>query len=160
MTVSVRSATLADIPILREFEQGIVSAERPFDETLRPDPITYHDFDALIASADAEVAIAEVESTPIGCGFVVNRESRHYTQPAKHAHIGCMFTHPEYRGQGVSQIILQYLFSWARAAGLSEIRLTVYPENASAVRAYEKTGFEPHILEMRMQIDGSPELTD
>lgn len=155
MPTVVRSATIADIPILREFEQGIVKAERPFDETLRPDPITYHDFDSLIASSDSEVALAEVDETPIGCGFVAKRESRHYTTPATHAHIGCMFVEPSFRGQGVSQTILQYLFAWAKSKGLQEVRLTVYPENESAVRAYEKSGFSPHILEMRMGMKDS-----
>ena len=39
------------------------------------------------------------------------------------------------------------------SVGLPEIHLTVYPDNAPAIRAYEKVGFEPYILEMRLNLD-------
>lgn len=152
MEISVRSASEGDLPILRQFEQGIVAAERPFDETLRPDPITYHDLESLIESADAEVAVAVAEERLVGCGFAAKRASRHYTQPAFHAHLGFMFVEPEYRGRGVNQAILEHLRVWAHRKGLWEFRLTVYPENVPAVRAYEKAGFAPHLLEMRMSM--------
>lgn len=153
MNPTIRSATTRDIPVLRGFEQGIVAAERPYDETLRPDPITYHDLESLIASPNAEVAVAEIEGRMIGCGFAERRDSRHYTEPASHAHLGFMFVEPEFRGQGVNQVLVQHLLSWARRMGLLEIRLTVYPENKAALRAYEKAGFTQHILEMRMRMD-------
>ncbi|MEL6110490.1 MAG: GNAT family N-acetyltransferase [Planctomycetota bacterium] len=153
MTVHVRSATLDDVPMLRRFEQGIVAAERPFDPTLRPDPITYHDLESLIASPDAEVAVAESREKPIGCGFARKRASRHYTEPPFHAHLGFMYVEPDARGEGVNRLILDHLFAWARRNGLTETRLTVYPDNAPAVRAYEKAGFTAHLLEMRMGID-------
>ena len=38
-----RSATLDDLPALKECEQGIIAAERPYDHTLKPDPISYYD---------------------------------------------------------------------------------------------------------------------
>jgi hypothetical protein len=37
----IRKATIDDLPVLLQFEQGIISAERPFDSTLLPDPISY-----------------------------------------------------------------------------------------------------------------------
>lgn len=153
MTIAVRSATSADIPVLREFEQGIVAAERPFDKTLRPDPITYHDLESLVASSDAEVAVAEINHRLIGCGFADKRGSRPYTEPASHAHLGFMFVKQEFRGKRVNRMIVQHLLSWAKRRGLLEIRLTVYPNNTPAVTAYEKAGFEPHLLEMRMRLD-------
>jgi RimJ/RimL family protein N-acetyltransferase len=36
---------------------------------------------------------------------------------------------------------------------LPEVHLTVYPDNAPAIRAYEKVGFAPYILEMRLNLD-------
>lgn len=153
MRFTTRSATIADLPTLREFEQGIIVVERPFDNTLRPDPITYHDIESLIASPDADVVVAESQNVLIGSGFAKKKASRHYTDPTFHAHLGFMYVVPEHRGQGVNQLILQHLLSWARCNGLMEIRLTVYPENVPAVRAYEKAGFDSHLLEMRMRLD-------
>lgn len=35
LVVAIRPATLSDLEAFREFEQGIVAAERPFDPTLQ-----------------------------------------------------------------------------------------------------------------------------
>ena len=60
-----------------------------------------------------------------------------------------MYVEPAHRGKGVSDAIIRRLIDWAREGGLAEIRLEVYPGNAAAIRAYEKAGFAPHMLEMR-----------
>lgn len=153
MVVQTRAATRTDLPTLLAFEQGIIAAERPFDSTMRPDPISYYDVGSLIASPDAEVIVAELNGSLIGSGFALKKASRHYTEPDFHAYLGFMYVVPEQRGQGVNQLILQDLLSWARDNELFEIRLTVYPGNDSAIRAYEKIGFDPHLLEMRTRLD-------
>ncbi|MGC6422305.1 MAG: GNAT family N-acetyltransferase [Flavobacteriaceae bacterium] len=57
---------------------------------------------------------------------------------------------PAYRGMGVNGKILSYLFEWGKARGYEEFQLTVYAENQSAVKAYQKAGFEPEIFMMRI----------
>ena len=47
-TIQFRVANLTDLPILLQFEQGIITAERPFDPTLKPDPISYYNLEELI----------------------------------------------------------------------------------------------------------------
>lgn len=148
-SVTVRRATCADIETLRRFEQGIVAAERPFDPTIRKGEVHYYDIAALIASADAFVAIAEAGGEAIGCGFARKKASPVYVDPEFHAYIGLMYVEPAHRGKGVSDAIIRRLIDWAREGGLAEIRLEVYPGNAAAIRAYEKAGFAPHMLEMR-----------
>ncbi|MEO1323906.1 MAG: GNAT family N-acetyltransferase [Pseudomonadota bacterium] len=149
----IRSARADELPTLLAFEQGIVQAERPYDHTLRPDPISYYDIAALIASDDAEVAVAELDGALVGSGYAMKKASRHYVEPAFHAYIGFLYVSPEHRGKGVNQKVLDHLFDWARRNDLPEIHLTVYPDNAPAIRAYEKTGFKPYILEMRTNLD-------
>lgn len=151
--VSIRTASLDDLPTLLNFEQGIVSAERPFDQTLKPDPISYYDVGALITDPDAQVVVAEINGVLVGSGYVKKKRSRAYVQPEYHAFIGFLYVDPEYRGLGVNRLVLDALFDWARENELPEIHLTVYPENASAIRAYEKAGFAPYISEMRLNLD-------
>ena len=151
--IKIRSATLEDQPTLLRFEQGIISAERPYDKTLKPDPISYYDIGEMIDDPDAEVAVAVSAGRLIGSGYAIRKASRHYLTPPFHAFIGFLYVEPDFRGQGVNQRVLDHLFAWARANDLPEIHLTVYPDNASAIRAYEKVGFEPYILEMRMNLD-------
>ena len=43
--IIIRKATLNDIEILRRFEQGVISAERPFDPTLKKGDIFYYDLE-------------------------------------------------------------------------------------------------------------------
>ena len=155
MDVTTRPATASDLPTLLTFEQGIITAERPFDPTIRPDPISYYDVGELIASPEAEVVVAELKGSLVGSGYAKKNASRHYTEPAFHAYLGFMYVVPELRGKGVNQLILQDLFAWARKRGLLEVRLTAYPGNLPAMNAYGKAGFEPYIVEMRKRLDAS-----
>jgi len=152
-SVLIRTAKPEDLPVLLTFEQGIIEAERPYDHTLKPDPISYYDVGELIASDQAEVAVAELNGDLIGSGYAKRKASRHYLTPSEHAFIGFLYVVPEHRGKGVNRLVLDHLYAWARDNGLPEIHLTVYPENASAVKAYEKAGFSRYLLEMRINLD-------
>ena len=151
--VHIRSARDADLQTLLQFEQGIIRAERPYDHMLKPDPISYYDVGDLIRSADAEVAVAECNGQLVGSGYVKRKASRHYLTPAWHAFIGFLYVDPAYRGRGINKLVLEHLYAWARDNDLPEVHLTVYPDNVSAVRAYEKAGFSPYLLEMRHNLD-------
>lgn len=153
MRINIRSARLSDVPILESFEQGIVTAERPYDSTLKPDPISYYDIREMIHSGDAEVAVAEADGEIIASGYVKKRQSRDYVISDSHAFIGLLYVAPSHRGRGVNKLILDYLFGWAKANNLPDVQLTVYSENAPAIRAYEKAGFESYLLEMRLNLD-------
>lgn len=149
----IRPAKLEDLPILYRFEQGIISAERPFDPTLKPDPINYYDLKELIETDRAEVIVACTEKTIIGSGYAKIKAASDYLQFDHYAYLGFMFVLPEYRGNGVIQAIMDALSQWARGAGMNEIRLEVYDENDSALRAYQKFGLKRHMVEMRMKLD-------
>ena len=53
-----REATKEDLKILLEFEQGIVSAERPFNSTLIEGEIHYYDLNEFIQSPDATLILS------------------------------------------------------------------------------------------------------
>lgn len=151
--ITIRSATLSDLPTLLRFEQGIVRAERPLDPTLKPGEIHYYDLPSLIRSESTEVAVACMDNKAIGSGFLEIREAQPYRLPAKFGYVGFMFVEPEFRGQGVSQSVLEHLIAWAQGHGIHEIRLEVYDTNGSAVRAYEKAGFEKSLVTMRLGLE-------
>jgi GNAT superfamily N-acetyltransferase len=147
-----RTATLDDLPTLLEFEQGIIEVERSFDPTLAPDPISYYDLGELVKSNDAEVMVALVGDELVGSGYAKKTKSKSYVLPAYYAYLGFMFVRADQRGKGINQGLTEALIGWAKSKGLSEIRLDVYAENASAIRAYEKSGFKKHMIEMRRGI--------
>ncbi|NIF03932.1 GNAT family N-acetyltransferase [Chryseobacterium sp. Tr-659] len=147
-----REATEQDLKILLEFEQGIVSAERPFNTTLIDGEIHYYDLSHFIQSPDAILIVAEENNEIIGSGYaLIKKSEKDYYTFETYAYLGFMYVKPEYRGKGINKVITDELISWAKSRDISEIRLDVYAENESAVKAYEKAGFEPHLLTMRLK---------
>lgn len=153
--IITRSATVEDLDTLLQFEQGIVTAERPFDPTLKPGEIHYYDLKALILSPEAEVVVAVAGEEIVGSGYAQIREAKDYLRHSRFAYLGFMYVKPAFRGQGINQKVLDALTNWIKEKGIAEIRLEVYAENAGAKRAYEKAGFTPNLLEMRMNLNGN-----
>ena len=147
-----RTATLDDLPTLLEFEQGIIEFERPFDPTLAPDPISYYDLGALLKSNDAEVMVATVGEEVVGSGYAKIKKSKAYVLPEMHAYLGFMFVTPDHRGKGINQGLTEALIEWAKSRNIKEVRLDVYADNPSAIRAYDKVGFKKNMVEMRKGI--------
>ena len=61
-----------------------------------------------------------------------------------------MYVEPEFRGKGVIRKIIDALQVWTISNNINEMRLDVYYNNSSAIKAYEKAGFQKHMIEMRM----------
>ncbi len=57
------------------------------------------------------------------------------------AAVGNIFTHPEYRGQGMAQLVTSAVVIALREAGIQTIGLNVEHTNITAIRAYERLGF-------------------
>lgn len=151
--VSIRPATLDDLAAILEFEQAVIVAERPFDPTIKLGKTNYYDIPDLIASPDVLMVVAEIDGRPIGCGYARIEASKVYNQHSHHSYLGLMYTVPEHRGAGVNRKIIEALFEWSRERGVTEIRLEVYSDNAAAIRAYEKVGFEPNLVTMRTRLE-------
>ena len=148
----IRPAARQDLDALLAFEQGVVEAERPFDPTLRAGKLRYYAIEALLTDPQVRLLVAEHEGQVVGSGYARIEDAKPYLRHSRHAYLGFMYVRPDYRGQGVNSRILAALRQWAAAQGLTEMRLDVYAANAAAVRAYEKFGFQPHSLEMRLAI--------
>ena len=147
--ILIRAATTADIPTLLRFEQGVITAERPMDPTIKEGPIHYYNLPAMIASPDVHLLVAEHDGTLVGSGYARIDPARHYLNHTHHAYLGFMYVDPAHRGKGVNQLIIHHLAEWARSRNLTELRLDVYTVNEPAIRAYEKAGFTRHLLQMR-----------
>jgi GNAT superfamily N-acetyltransferase len=150
---SFRTATAQDVDALRQFEQGIVSAERAFDPTLKAGPIQYYDIARMLLADDVRFVIAERADAPVGCGFARIDNAKTYLSHSKQAYLGLMYVDPRYRGKSINGGIVERLKTWCRSKGVTELRLEVYSDNLVAVGAYEKAGFSKHIIEMRMRLD-------
>ena len=150
--IKIRKATPGDLEQLLIFEQGVIKTERPFDPTLKPDPISYYDLETMLTAPDVEIVVAEIEKKIIASGYALIRRSKPYLKYSDHAYLGFMYVLPEYRGKGINKLIIDSLKKWAESKNISELRLEVYFDNASAIKAYEKIGFKKHMIEMRFNL--------
>lgn len=150
MDIIIRKARPADLETLLAFEQGVISAERPFDPTLKAGQTHYYDIEKMIAATDVELVVAESKGELLASGYARIENAKPYLQHTQHAYLGFMYVVPAYRGKGINRMILDVLIQWVKTQNISELKLDVYNENASAIKAYEKAGFSKYMVNMRM----------
>lgn len=150
--INLRRATMNDLPQLLTFEQGVITAERPFDSFMKESRITYYHIQNLIESKDSEMVVAEIDNMLVAAGYAQIKQSKSYWKEPTFVYLGFMFVQPDYRGQGINQKIIDYLKVWAKSKDINELRLEVYVGNELAIRAYQKAGFSNHMLEMRLNL--------
>jgi len=158
--ITVRKASLNDLPTLLVFEQGVIQAERPFDPTLKSGHINYYDIEEMIQAAHIQLVVAESGNELIGCGYARIESVKHYLKHQQHAYLGFMYVLPEHRGKGVNKKIIDALKQWSLSQNITEMRLEVYHGNIPAIRAYERAGFIQHMIEMRMGLGGVAKVMD
>ncbi len=151
--IMIRKARSEDLEILFGFEQGVINAERPFDNTLKTGLINYYDLKEMINAAHIELLVAEAGGEIIGSGYARIESSKPYLKHQKHAYLGFMYVAPHHRGKGVVQKIIETLKKWSIAQNITELRLEVYQDNIAAIKAYEKIGFTKHMIQMRMGLN-------
>ncbi|HQW83057.1 MAG TPA: GNAT family N-acetyltransferase [Ferruginibacter sp.] len=145
----IRQAYMNDLPTLVEFEQGVITSERPFDPTLQKGLIHYYDIENMIQATDVELLVAEINNEIVGCGYARIENAKPYLHHARYAYLGFMYVKPQWRGRAINKKILDALTNWALLKNIIELRLDVYQSNVAAIKAYEKAGFIKHMIEMR-----------
>lgn len=149
----VRKATLNDIQILLDFEQGVIEAERPMDPTIKNGKINYYSIEDLIISKESVVYVVEINKEIVASGYAKIKSDRHYLKHTKQGYLGFMFVPEKHRGNSYNKLIVDALLKWCKERNIFEIRLDVYNDNMAAIRAYEKAGFKKHMINMRLDIE-------
>jgi GNAT superfamily N-acetyltransferase len=155
MEIKIREARPDDLGVLLRFEQGVIAAERPYDPTLKKDPNHYYDIPEMIRAPHIYLIVATAGDEIIGSGYARIEDAKPYLQHPQHAYFGFMYVEPAWRGKGVNKIIMEELEKWSLSKKMVEMRLDVYYKNASAIHAYEKSGFISHMILMRKPIGNS-----
>ncbi len=154
----LRTANLEDLPILLDFEQKLIEAERPMDPTLKQtEKISYYSIEDYIKADHTEVVVAEIDGEIAGSGYGQIRDRKDFFIQKQYGYVGFMYVKEEHRGKGISQAVIKYLCKWFETKNLEEVRLTVYEKNPRAIKAYEKVGFEKHLIEMRINLNQEKE---
>jgi len=149
----VRKATKKDLPVLMEFMDGLVEAERPMDPTIKDGQVVYYDLSEIMTNEESDLFVVELNNELVASGYAKIKDDRPYLKHKKQGYLGFMFVPEKHRGNGYNKLIMDALLKWCKARNISEIRLDVYEDNPSAIRAYEKVGLKKHLITMRMNLD-------
>ena len=152
MTPIVRKATLEDLPVLMEFMDGLVNAERPMDPTIKEGKVIYYDLSKIMANKESDLYVVELNNELVASGYAKIKDDRPYLKHKKQGYLGFMFVPEKHRGNGYNKLIMDALLKWCEDRNIFEIRLDVYDDNPSAIRAYEKAGLKKHLITMRMNL--------
>ncbi|TMP30020.1 GNAT family N-acetyltransferase [Pseudoalteromonas rubra] len=148
--MQIRVATPEDIPRLEQLEQAVIEAERPFNAAIKADNAHYYDLPALLNDEHSYLIVGTIDGSIIATGYAQIRHSKAQLDHAQHGYLGFMYVHPEHRGKGLNQQIMTKLMAWCNHQSVYDFYLDVYSDNAAAIRAYEKAGFRPCLLEMKL----------
>lgn len=148
----IRKATKEDLLILDTFMDGLVDAERPMDITIKEGKVVYYNLENFILSDEALLLVAELNGELVATGYAKIKYDEVYLKYDKHAYLGFMFVPEKHRGNGYNKLIVDALLKWSKSKNITEVRLDVYDANPPAIRAYEKAGFQKHLIKMRMDI--------
>jgi len=139
--ITVRPVTEADAEPLHRFMVRIVSERLPvlYERSAAPSIEEEREFiRATGQNSGSAIFVAISEGKIVGV-LDFHREKRQQT-----AHGGSfgMSVSKECRSQGIGTLLLEALISWALTQGISRLELQVFENNRSAIRLYERMGFQ------------------
>jgi len=139
MTTTLRIATDADVPLIRELIEGLAEYERLRHECVATDDLLRQTL--FGAKPFAEVVIAEWEGAPAGFALFFHNYSTFLARPG--IYLEDLFVRPEHRARGIGKALLQHLASLAVARGCGRLEWSVLDWNVDAIGFYEKLGARP-----------------
>lgn len=92
----------------------------------------------VVRTLSTNIWVVELNNDIIGQITVVRGE----TKRRKHSAYLALGVHSDYQNRGIAGKLLEYVFGWAKTAGIKRLELTVITQNTSAVHLYKKKGFK------------------
>lgn len=135
------------IDALQHYERAIESNRR-VDSTVGED--YYRVLMNRVAENEGRVFVAEGEGRLLGWMVTLVEESPAYIveEERRAPQVAELYLIEDARGQGAGTALLEIAEADFRARGYRHMMIGVLPQNAPAVRAYERFGFKPY-MEMR-----------
>jgi GNAT superfamily N-acetyltransferase len=136
LMLTIRDATIADVPVILDFIRGLAKYEREpkaavaTEEDLRRD--------GFGPNPKYRCVIADWDNRPAGFAFFFYNYS---TWRAQHGlYLEDLFVLPEMRGKGIGKALLQHLAQIALRENCYGIRWMVLEWNETALKFYESLG--------------------
>ena len=139
MSLVLRAATKADVPVIRELIEGLADYEKLRHECIATDAL----LEAALFGARpyAEVVIAEWEGASAGFALFFHNFSTFLARPG--IYLEDLFVEPELRGRGIGKALLKTLARRCMAEGLPRLQWWVLDWNEPSIAVYKSLGASP-----------------
>ncbi len=139
MTLSIRTAVPADLPLIAQFIRDLAAYEKlayevRFDEAVLGDRL-------FGVRPYAEVLIGEMDGTPQGFALFFHNFSTFEGKPG--VYLEDLFVRPEARGSGLGKALLAQLAIIAIERDCARLEYWVLDWNAPAIGFYKSLGAKP-----------------
>jgi GNAT superfamily N-acetyltransferase len=140
MTMTIRPAERADVPVIAGLIRGLASFEKLEAEvTMTEDRLAANLFGP---HHYAETLIAEQDGAAVGFALFFHNFSTFLAQPG--IYLEDLFVIPEKRGRGVGRALLKELARLAVERGCGRLEWSVLDWNREAIAFYERLGAQPN----------------
>ena len=140
MTVVVRPAEAADVPVIAELIRGLARFEKlEQDVTMTDERLAQNLFGP---HRYAETLVAEEGGAPVGFALFFHNFSTFLALPG--IYLEDLFVVPEHRGRGIGRSLLQRLAQIAVERGCGRLEWSVLDWNREAIGFYERLGARPN----------------
>jgi len=137
--VTVRPATVADVPLILEFIRGLAEYERLPDQVVATEARLR---ETLFGPRPAaEVLLAHLGAVPARFALFFQNYSTFLARPG--IYLEDLFVRTEFRGRGVGRVLLRELARLAVARDCGRLEWSVLDWNTDAIGFYRKLGAEP-----------------
>jgi len=140
MTLVIRPAERADVPVIAELIRGLAHFEKlehevtMTEERLAANLFGPHHY--------AETLIAEEDDKPVGFALFFHNFSTFLAKPG--IYLEDLFVIPESRGHGIGRALLKELARLAVERGCGRLEWSVLDWNREAIAFYERLGARPN----------------
>lgn len=148
--VHIRAATLADTTAYRELRltalrDSPIAFSADYQKNLN-EPLKSWEERLAMHPDEATIFFAEHNKTLIGMTGIFRGGSPKTRHAAT---VWGVYVQPEWRGLHIAEELIKACLAWARATQIVIARLGVAAANTSAVRCYERSGFQIYATESR-----------
>jgi GNAT superfamily N-acetyltransferase len=140
MTLLIRPAGAADVPVIAELIRGLARFEKLDHEvTMTEERLAENLFGR---HRYAETLIAEETGVPVGFALFFHNFSTFLAQPG--IYLEDLFVLPGHRGRGIGRALLRHLAQVAVERGCGRLEWSVLDWNRDAIDFYERLGARPN----------------
>ncbi len=137
--LSIRSASVEDVPLILRLIQGLAEYEKLSNEVVATEQMLQN---TLFGERRvAEILIGEWDGEAAGFALFFHNYSTFLAKPG--IYLEDLFVWPEYRGRGIGKALLLQLARLAKDRGCGRVEWSVLDWNEPSIQFYKALGAKP-----------------